>query len=462
MIYKNANVTYDINSHGSNGRSTNIQFMTQDTGSAKLSFSFTKDSVPLPLSAVDAKIVLLYPDGSFYKRSLTLVDKVNGKAEYILSDAELKHPGIVKAELKLYYTNGQALATSFFTFTISKTLEDQNIVPVAEYYIDDFEMLRDEISQTLDEIKAKFDEFENIETKAGAQEKADKAEANTKAYTDVHANNKTIHITADERTTWNAKETTSGSKSKADKALVDAKAYTDEHATDTVKHITAAERTKWNGAQASKITADHGGVSIAANEGEDILKKIVDQGRTMGTFYAHGKAINAPSTVSTRGIFHLTGLASNGKGMYGWVYATDYKNNVFTNYYDGSTTYWQGWKRSLNTDDLLYSYANITLKNGATAGTRTPIYAKWGPLTLLRGHVKTEPEIIFGSIPSSYAPIGGAVVTVPLSGTGGTANLIVYENGDLKIKYPDPTDSSKLGGGYYIDVVIGFQEGGTA
>ncbi|KUP33266.1 hypothetical protein AU387_11015 [Bacillus halotolerans] len=461
-MYKDANVTYDINSRKSDGRATNIQFMTQDTGSAKLSFSFTKDGVPLPLSAVDAKIVLLYPDGSFYKKSLTIIDKVNGKAEYILSDAELKHPGIVKAELKLYYTNGQALATSFFTFTISKTLEDQNIVPVAEYYIDDFEMLRDEISQTLDEIKAKFDEFENIETKAGAQEKVDKAEANAKAYTDVHANNKTIHITADERTTWNAKETTSGSKSKADKALVVAKAYTDEHTADTVKHITAAERTKWNGAQLSKITADHGGVSIAANEGEDILKKIVDQGRTMGTFYAHGKAINAPSTVSTRGIFHLTGLASDGKGMYGWVYATDYKNNVFTNYYDGSTTYWQGWKRSLNTDDLLYSYANITLKNGATAGTRTPIYAKWGPLTLLRGHVKTEPEIIFGSIPSSYAPIGGAVVTVPLSGTGGTANLIVYENGDLKIKYPDPADSSKLGGGYYIDVVIGFQEGGTA
>ncbi|WEZ02574.1 BppU family phage baseplate upper protein [Bacillus subtilis] len=462
MIYKNANVTYDINSHGSNGRSTNIQFMTQDTGSAKLSFSFTKDGVPLPLSAVDAKIVLLYPDGSFYKKSLTIIDKVNGKAEYILSDEELKHYGIVKAELKLYYTNGQALATSFFTFTISKTLEDQIVVPVAEYYIDDVESFRDQISQTLGEIKAKFDEFENIETKVGAQEKADAAEANAKAYTDVHANNKTIHITADERTTWNAKETTSGSKSKADKALVDAKAYTDEHAADTVKHITAAERTKWNRAQLSKITADHGGVSIAANEGEDILQKIVDQGRTMGTFYAHGKAINAPSTFSTRGIFHLTGLASNGKGMYGWVYATDYKNNVFTNYYDGSTTYWQGWKRSLNTDDLLYSYANITLKNGATAGTRTPIYAKWGPLTLLRGHVKTEPEIIFGSIPSSYAPIGGAVVTVPLSGTGGTANLIVYENGDLKIKYPDPTDSSKLGGGYYIDVVIGFQEGGTA
>lgn len=108
------------------------------------------------------------------------------------------------------------------------------------------------------------------------------------------------------------------------------------------------------------------------------------------------------------------------------------------------------------------TYANITLKNGAAAGTRTPIYARWGPLLLLRGHVKTEPEVIFGSIPASYVPAGGAVVSIALSGTGGTANLIVYENGDLKIKYPDPTDSSKLGGGFYIDKVIGFQEGGTA
>ncbi|MDI3410017.1 BppU family phage baseplate upper protein [Bacillus sonorensis] len=72
-------------------------------------------------------MVLLYADDSFYKRSLILTDKVNGKAEYVLSDEELKHYGQVKAEVKLYYTNGQALATIFFTFSIAKTLEDQNI-----------------------------------------------------------------------------------------------------------------------------------------------------------------------------------------------------------------------------------------------------------------------------------------------------------------------------------------------
>ncbi|MCY8276496.1 phage baseplate upper protein [Bacillus inaquosorum] len=409
-MYKDANVTYDINSRRSDGRATNIQFMTQDTGSAKLSFSFTKDGVPLPLSAVDAKIVLLYPDGSFYKKSLTLVDKVNGKAEYILSDAELKHPGIVKAELKLYYTNGQALATSFFTFTISKTLEDQNIVPVAEYYIDDVESFRaglnktmDEISQTVEELKAKFADLENIETKDGAQEKADTAEQNAKDYTNEHANDQTKHITTKERETWNAKETPFGAQEKVN-----------VHAADLDLHLVAGERDNWN-----------------AKETPDGAQRKVD-------FHENKTEIHVTSEEK-----------SSWNDVISQFRAHNYNQERHTSAIERAK--WNG----------AVTYANITLKNGAAAGTRTPIYARWGPLLLLRGHVKTEPEIIFGSIPASYVPAGGAVVSIALSGTGGTANLIVYENGDLKIKYPDPTDSSKLGGGFYIDKVIGFQEGGT-
>lgn len=411
MIYKDANVTYDINSRRSDGRATNIQFMTQDTGSAKLSFSFTKDGVPLPLSAVDAKIVLLYPDGSFYKKSLTLIDKVNGKAEYILSDEELKHYGIVKAELKLYYTNGQALATSFFTFTISKTLEDQNIVPAAEYYIDDFETLRDginqtvdEISRTIEELREKFADLEAIETKEGAQIKADAAEKNAKDYTDEHANDQTKHITAKERETWNAKETPSGAQGKVN-----------AHAADLDLHLVAGERDNWN-----------------AKETPDGAQRKVD-------FHENKTEIHVTSEEK-----------SSWNDVISQFRAHNYNQERHTSAIERAK--WNG----------AVTYANITLKNGAAAGTRTPIYARWGPLLLLRGHVKTEPEVIFGSIPASYVPAGGAVVSIALSGTGGTANLIVYENGDLKIKYPDPTDSSKLGGGFYIDKVIGFQEGGTA
>ncbi|WGD59250.2 phage baseplate upper protein [Bacillus subtilis] len=411
MIYKDANVTYDINSRRSDGRATNIQFMTQDTGSAKLSFSFTKDGVPLPLSAVDAKIVLLYPDGSFYKKSLTLIDKVNGKAEYILSEEELKHYGIVKAELKLYYTNGQALATSFFTFTISKTLEDQNIVPAAEYYIDDFETLRDginqtvdEISRTIEELREKFADLEAIETKEGAQIKADAAEKNAKDYTDEHANDQTKHITAKERETWNAKETPSGAQGKVN-----------AHAADLDLHLVAGERDNWN-----------------AKETPDGAQRKVD-------FHENKTEIHVTSEEK-----------SSWNDVISQFRAHNYNQERHTSAIERAK--WNG----------AVTYANITLKNGAAAGTRTPIYARWGPLLLLRGHVKTEPEVIFGSIPASYVPAGGAVVSIALSGTGGTANLIVYENGDLKIKYPDPTDSSKLGGGFYIDKVIGFQEGGTA
>ncbi|MEC3631527.1 phage baseplate upper protein [Bacillus velezensis] len=409
-MYKTGGVVFDINANRTNGRTTSIQFMTQDTGSAKLSFSFTKDGVPLPLSAVDAKIVLLYADGSFYKKSLILTDKVNGKAEYVLSDAELKHYGTVKAEIKLYYANGQALATSFFTFSIDKTLEDQNIVPTAEYYIDDFETLKDginhivqEISQTVEELRKKFADLEAIETKEGAQQKADAAEENAKSYTNDHAKDNVKHITAAERKEWNAKETPSGAQDKVN-----------AHANDAVIHVSADDRKVWDSKETEDGAQDK--VNIHASN-TDIHVTAEDQAYwddMTRQFKAHN--YNQERHIS----------------------AAERKT------WNGAAT-----------------YANIMLKNGATAGTRTPMYAKWGGFLILRGHVKTDAEIIFGSIPAAYAPAGGSVITVPLSGTGGTANLIIYDNGDLKIKYPDPADSSKMGGGYYLDVVVGFQEGGT-
>ncbi|MCM3106999.1 phage baseplate upper protein [Bacillus velezensis] len=410
-MYKTGSVPININTNPINGRSTNIQFMTQDTGSAKLVFSFTKDGVPLPLSAVDAKIVLLYDDGSFYKKSLTITDKINGTAEYVLSNAELKHYGTVKAEIKLYYTNGQALATSFFTFSIAKTLEDQNIIPTADYYIDDFETLKDginriveEISQTVEELQKKFADLEAIETKEGAQEKADAAEENAKSYTNEHAKDNVKHITAAERKEWNAKETPSGAQGKVN-----------AHANDQEKHVSAADRKAWDSKETEDGAQDK--VNIHASN-TDIHVTAEDQAYwddMTRQFKAHN--YNQERHIS----------------------AAERKT------WNGAAT-----------------YANIMLKNGAAAGTRTPIYAKWGPLIILRGHVRTEPEIIFGSIPEEYAPAGGGVYTLPLSGTGGTANLIIYDNGDLKIKYPDPADSSKMGGGYYLDVVVGFQKGGTA
>lgn len=287
MIYNNAPLAFEITSWTKTNIKTAIQFSTQDIDTARLIFSVTKDGVPLPLSAVTGKLVMFMADGSRFIKNVEIVDKVEGIAEHVLTSDEIKHYGTVNAELNLYYANNQAISVHKFSFNIDRALVDTDIAPIAEYYIDDFEALiakvnelYDEAIATMEELRQKFSDLENIETKAGAQEKADAAEANAKAYTDVHANNKTIHITADERTTWNAKETTTGSQSKADKALGDAKAYTDTHAnrmdnphavtkaqiglanvsnveqaakidfdthaSDTIKHITADERTSWN------------------------------------------------------------------------------------------------------------------------------------------------------------------------------------------------------------------------
>ncbi|WP_394351406.1 BppU family phage baseplate upper protein [Bacillus subtilis] len=595
-MYKNTNFTASVDANADVVKRTSITFSTQDVGTAKLNFNLFKDGVPLPLSAVKGTLVLLMADGSRFQRDITITDKINGKAEYVLSNDEIKHYGDVRAELVLYYDNKQSLAVIKFNFAISKSLIDTDIAPTAEYYIQTFEDLKEDIETIVADLQEKFKDLNNVETKEGAQQKADVVQANLDTHTsnksnphnvtktqvglgnvdnvqqaskqdfDLHVSDGVKHISTAERSKWNgaqihkitqddgrviyksATEVTDyndltdtgmyliynkglngpglsytfllvmSSKNtlvqiaydgyKGEQVLfrlrkndsitwtawvelesnVGAQKKVDAHANRTdnphvvtkaqvgldkvdnvqqaslaefnahnynsVRHVVQADKDKWNGAQLSKITADHGGVSIAANEGEDILQKIVDQGRAMGTFYAHGKAVNAPSTYSTRGIFHLTGLSSDGKGMYGWVYATDYKNNVFTNYYDGSTTYWQGWKKlvtDVEYDSLMWQ--NVTLKNGAATGDRPFQYAKWGNLLLLRGHITATREVVCGTIPSDRLPANGAAVMVPVSGTTGYSKLFVNASGDMKLTGIHSNNDSNVTG-YYMDAVV--------
>ncbi|WP_412676279.1 phage baseplate upper protein [Bacillus licheniformis] len=425
-MYKQGGISLDINARKSSAQSTNIQFFTQDTGSAKLSFSFTKDGVPLPLSAVDAKIVLLYADDSFYKSSLTLTDKVNGKAEYVLSDEELKHYGEVKAEIKLYYTNGQALATVFFTFYIEKTLEDQNIVPVAEYYVDDFETLRAginktvaEISQTLDEIKAKFAEFENIETKNGATEKANKAEANAKEYTDkaavsakeytdTHATNTDIHITAAERDKWN-----------------EAESRAESHANNKTIHVTTAERTKWNNAQLYKFISDDGKRTKLA-DGTDLLTL------PSGFYFAPGHVIQNNPTANDSSWFNYDVVETDQgrKTIYAW---RSYDNTIWhsTVHTDGV---FKGWKRVVTSSEIEPTWTEVPLKNGAKHGDRKVMCATVGGLLYLKGEIVTNRGVVFGTLPASYRPAQLRSKLVPIFGTTGMTKLYVEANGNMRLE----------------------------
>ncbi|WP_260981353.1 BppU family phage baseplate upper protein [Bacillus pumilus] len=210
MVSKNGRLDFDVNAYTSSSVSTSINFWTQDRQTARLIFKLTKDGVPLPLAAVTGKLVLVMSDGSRFIRDITIVDRVNGQAEYILSDKEIKHYGNVKAELNLYYTNDQSMSVHQFSFNISKSLIDQDIVPITEYYVDEFEALREKINalyeesiQTIDDLRDKFEDLEKIETKQGAQDKVDAALTKAKKYTDEHANNSEIHVVKADKDKWN-------------------------------------------------------------------------------------------------------------------------------------------------------------------------------------------------------------------------------------------------------------------
>lgn len=129
---------------------------------------------------------------------------------------------------------------------------------------------------------------------------------------DQHVSNADIHVTAKDKSNWNAKETPSAAQAKATKALNDAKVYTDtheqrtdnphkvtksqvglsnvdnvkqaskvdldSHINDAVKHVTASERASWNaketpeGAQAKANEALKQAKQHAEQIGENVLK----------------------------------------------------------------------------------------------------------------------------------------------------------------------------------------------
>lgn len=221
QLFKNGVLPFVVDAYDQSVYDSKIVFSTQDIGTAKLVFQMRKDGVPLPLSAVDGKLVLKFANGSKNIRNITLVDKVEGIAEYILDSNEIKIFGKVQASLNLYYRNGQSLSVHEFTFEIDRNLIDQDIAPAAEFYIDDFQSLKKqiermaaeletdiqnrtedmqgnideitkELQEQLDRMKEKLDDLEALETKQGAQDKVN-----------AHANNSEIHVSEAEKNKWN-------------------------------------------------------------------------------------------------------------------------------------------------------------------------------------------------------------------------------------------------------------------
>ncbi|MBT2718321.1 BppU family phage baseplate upper protein [Bacillus sp. ISL-57] len=170
-IFKSAFIRANV-AVTSNITKTSIRFTTQDNGTAKLVFNINKDNSPLPLgSAATAKIFLRMADGSAFEKDATIIDPVNGQVEYILVE-EINHPGVVKGEMNVYFSNGQSMTVCQFQFTIEKTLKDRDIVPLADYYVKDFESLKgvvtDQAAETEQVLFNTKEQLERLTEETGA------------------------------------------------------------------------------------------------------------------------------------------------------------------------------------------------------------------------------------------------------------------------------------------------------
>lgn len=149
------------------------------------------------------------------------------------------------------------------------------------------------------------------------------------------------------------------------------------------------------------ITSSTGSVKVSVNDtSKSILEEIVQAGQGFHTFYAVGGSRDLPSSgVSIRGFAHMT------SATIGYVVALDYRNNLYTNYYDANASVWLGWSgtfKVLAPTSIVNSWVNY--------GGSDPVvqYTKSGNLIVLKGIVKNgtiTPGTVIFTLPVGYRPL---------------------------------------------------------
>ncbi|PYH27408.1 hypothetical protein US8_00030 [Bacillus altitudinis] len=340
QLFKNGVLPFVVDAYDQSVYDSKIVFSTQDIGTAKLIFQLRKDGVPLPLSAVDGKLVLLFSNGSKNVRNITLVDKVEGIAEYVLDNDEIKQYGKVQASLNLYYRNGQALSIHEFTFDIQRNLIDQDIAPAAEFYIDDFQTLRTEIERKAAEleadIKKRTDDMQGkIDTVTQElQEQLDRMKAKLD---DLEA-----------------LETKQGAQDKVDKALAAAKKYTDEHAATQKIHVTEAEKDRWNAAQLAKLTLDNGRVFYKGSSEVTDYNTVIQT----GLYLIYNAGVNGPPSFNR--VFLL--VMSYGNTLAQIAYESVAGKQSYFRFRKADAETWTAWERQLTATDLDVTWQKPTLQ----------------------------------------------------------------------------------------------------
>ncbi|QHM16631.1 hypothetical protein C7M30_00250 [Bacillus subtilis] len=222
-----------------------------------------------------------------------------------------------------------------------------------------------------------------------------------------------------------------------------AQAKINAHANKTDIHVTKEDKGKWNAAQLSKISSDDGQplVSITSDFHSELLNS------PSLTYFAYDKAALGAPPINGYGFW-----TCSANKLYGQAIVLTNDNKTYRKSLINGA--WSSWERLINSSEIdNVPWLSVTYKNGAKTGSRPLQYRKVAGTLQLSGHVVTNRDVVFASIPTEFSPKQGTVKSVEVSGTFGRSKLFINTNGDLQLSGVSADNSAAITG-YYIDVVV--------
>lgn len=320
MYNKKGHVTLETTAKIQRKIDTNIRFYNTDVGTANLTFNVTRNKKPLLVSEQNADVFLILKNGGNYiVDTVTPVDPMNGKLEYIIPNEFLSLTGNVKGQLYIAIHGKEEIVTEVeFNFEIKNSLI--NTIPAVDKLneIRTFQEFRENIMSTINEINEALEQGEDYVSQMQATLTSGMKSLNDRSEQVIQEIGNLVDGSKTEITNLKD-ESIDELDSKADKIKSDIEELNQYDTSDWQKH---------------KLTQDDGTIQIINLDSNiENLNELTTTG-----FYYTTFTPNLPDGVSSAGF--MTVYKRNGNAPIKQIYMPYYQNKILVrNFYQE----WTGW-----------------------------------------------------------------------------------------------------------------------